>query len=63
MAIPPEVLERLRQRAQQEGVSMSALALRAIRELLNDKPEPSQPDLSVEERLEVLEEKVRRLGN
>ena len=42
---------------------MSALALRAIRELLNDKPEPSQPDLSVEERLEVLEEKVRRLGN
>jgi post-segregation antitoxin (ccd killing protein) len=61
MAIPPEVLERLRQRAKREGVSVSALVLRTIRELLDGKQEASQPGLSVEERLEILEEKLRRL--
>lgn len=61
MAIPPEVLERLRERAQQEGVSMSALVLRAIRQLLEMEPEPKATSLSVEERLQLLEEKLRQL--
>lgn len=61
MAIPPEVLERLRERAQQEGVSMSALVLRAIRQLLEMEPEPKRANLSVEERLRLLEEKLQQL--
>lgn len=61
MAIPPEVLERLRQRAHQEGVSMSALVLRAIRHLLETEPEPKPTGLSVEERLRLLEEKLQHL--
>lgn len=60
MAIPPEVLERLRARAEQEGVSMSALVLRAIRRLLDDASEDPRP-ATVEERLKVLEEKLRKL--
>lgn len=38
MAVPPEVLAQLKERAQQEGISVSALALRAIRQLLASEP-------------------------
>jgi hypothetical protein len=63
MAIPPEVLARLRARAEQEGMSMSALVLRAIRELLDrDQGTPGTAELSVEERLRLLEEQVRDLS-
>ena len=63
MAIPPEVLARLRARAEQEGMSMSALVLRAIRELLDrDQDTPGTAELSVEERLRLLEEQVRDLS-
>lgn len=60
MAIPPEVLERLRARAEQEGVSMSALVLRAIRRLLDEDAKGPEPT-TIEERLKVLEEKLRKL--
>jgi hypothetical protein len=63
MAIPPEVLARLRARAEQERMSMSALVLRAIRELLDrDQDTPGTAELSVEERLRLLEEQVRDLS-
>jgi hypothetical protein len=63
MAIPPEVLARLKERAEQEGVSMSALVLRAIRDLLDrDLSAPSTAELSIEERLRLLEERVRDLS-
>lgn len=63
MAIPPEVLARLRARAEQEGMSMSALVLRAIRELLDrDQDTPGTAEPSVEERLRLLEEQVRDLS-
>lgn len=57
MAIPPEVLAQLKERAEQEGVSTSALALRAIKQLLATSPE----GLSLEERVTQLEEQVRKL--
>lgn len=57
MAIPPEVLARLKARAEVEGVSMSALVLRAIRELLDGKPRSAE--LSIEERLKLLEDQLR----
>ena len=60
MAIPPEVLAQLKERAELEGVSMSALVLRAIRELLDGKPR--SPELSIEERLRLLEDQLRELG-
>lgn len=60
MAIPPEVLAQLKERAEREGVSMSALVLRAIRELLGGKPQA--PELTIEERLSLLEDQVRSLG-
>ena len=60
MAIPPEVLAQLKERAEREGVSMSALVLRAIRELLDGRPQA--PELTIEERLRLLEDQVRSLG-
>jgi hypothetical protein len=57
MAVPPEVLAQLKERAQQEGISVSALALRAIRQLLASEP----GGLSIEERLRRLEAEVREL--
>lgn len=61
MAIPPEVLARLKARAEVEGVSMSALVLRAIRELLDGKPRSAE--LSIEERLKLLEDQLRDRGS
>ena len=60
MAIPPEVLARLKARAEEEGVSMSALVLRAIRELLDGKPRSAE--LTIEERLKLLEDQLRDRG-
>lgn len=57
MAIPPDVLERLKERAGLEGVSVSALALRAIRQFLDASPE----GLSIEQRLQRLEAQMRAL--
>lgn len=57
MAIPPELLAQLKERAEQEGVSVSALALRAIRQLLETSPE----GLTLEERVSRLEDQVRKL--
>lgn len=57
VAIPPEVLAELRARAEAEGVSVSALALRAIRQLLATSPE----GLTLEERVSLLEDQVRKL--
>lgn len=57
MAIPPELLAQLKERAEQEGVSASALALRAIRQLLETSPE----GLTLEERVSRLENQVRKL--
>jgi hypothetical protein len=57
MAVPPEVLAQLKELAAKQGVSVSALALRAIRQLLEAEAE----GLSIEERLRKLEEQVREL--
>lgn len=63
IAIPPDLLAQLRARANHQGLSMSALVLQAIRELLNQRHHsPTAAGLSVEERLQRLEQQVQDLA-
>jgi len=60
LAIQHDVLARLRPRVEEQGLLISVMLLRAIRELLDGKAR--SPELSLGEGLKLLEAQERDLG-